>query len=736
MSYYGPQSGGEGSNTEATASEAKPLPKTSSQQSHRSSVTSLSRLLHQYKFNKQLRKEIRVVAWKDEWELQDVGKGLLSVLDDEDLQQEQQQPSVPSSMSIADALEMITVWKSRLNATQGLPHSIESTAGLAQIYWRDTERRQRRQALCAMSISELRLAYSSAVVRCINGFADTMQQERSMAASVSNLCGHLGIPMWVVDVRHEASHNTLPSIEVLRMAASTLLEFLKTEYWIPTCSDWRKEFELQGAEGDTIDQSFETGKTKEPIELLQEYKACASAWASREMIVVENGDTSASITDTAKRKRTKSGDPGPPKTRILPYDPLFGEVGSLSSSDDNDDEADDDEDVKEGNRGDWDEPMVGNIFGSAIGTNTNRFALLEPPKKKKKKPEVKEKKKKPIRKMPKKQKGEITPTECAKRFVKSTSPHKGYGIAIRFLVWGGIGGAPVGRGVLIPGSEKAFPATQDGLSKCWHRYSPLIHVICPTWPGFCSTLLVHLVDFALSIEEQVVEEGEMDLGSARKLYFLLAWIRLLLSHRFVVTLDEAFSAENSSSEGEKKTKSASSGLMLAKLKHLNCLEYPLYRLLDRCRRWQKISNRTLTIKPDAHHDLRSASHEIRQWLEEILGSQISDMESEGQKLPDANSNSVSLPMDVEHRENLERNGLSLVKGAISLEEMEALLADGAQGPVQQTDDAPIQASTPILAVDVMEDTAAKQVVNITRPAWVRCTNWDSCAIGTLPGYPA
>jgi len=145
----------------------------------------LSRSSHHHKYNKKLRKDIRTVPWKDGWEFQAVGKALLSVLEDDDNnendendhgknregqrhQQEQEftvlrdnkedeiirpqhhhQDQKPNNkeppppimmMSIVEALEMITVWKSRSN---GLPHSIESTAVLAQVYWRDSQQRRR-----------------------------------------------------------------------------------------------------------------------------------------------------------------------------------------------------------------------------------------------------------------------------------------------------------------------------------------------------------------------------------------------------------------------------------------------------------------------------------------------------------------------------------------------------------------------------------------------------------------
>jgi len=43
----------------------------------------------------------------------------------------------------------------------------------------------------------------------------------------------LGLPGWVVDLRHDAAHGELPTLPSLRMAAKTLLEFFSTLYWKP-----------------------------------------------------------------------------------------------------------------------------------------------------------------------------------------------------------------------------------------------------------------------------------------------------------------------------------------------------------------------------------------------------------------------------------------------------------------------------------------------------------------------
>ena len=41
----------------------------------------------------------------------------------------------------------------------------------------------------------------------------------------------VGLPRILVDVRHEASHNELPSLALLRLAAGSALTWLAHSYW-------------------------------------------------------------------------------------------------------------------------------------------------------------------------------------------------------------------------------------------------------------------------------------------------------------------------------------------------------------------------------------------------------------------------------------------------------------------------------------------------------------------------
>ena len=730
MSYYGPAS-----QDAAQRKVARRLSQYDYNQ-HRDPDESvqLHRAGHFNRHNKRLRRTFRIVPWRDEQELQAVGKAMLSVLEF---------PNDPINQAMApeEAFATISIWKSR---QEGLPHAIESTAALSQVYWRDSQRRARR--FRGVSVMELRLAYSAAIVRCINGFADILQQQRAMAASVSSLCGQLGIPSWVVDTRHEGSHNSLPNLEVLRLSASTLLEYMKSEFWIPRCAGWNNGDNETNSVVDTANRipiQGEDTKDRSPIDYLLEYKVCALAWNKARGLSIDDGETNGDKKSTGKRQKKSSS--GPQKTRILPYDPLFGEVGSLLDSSDEEDNSDAADDNRKGPQVNLDKPVVNSsIWGSSVGTNTNRFILLDiSPTKKKKKGKDKKKSKKPIQKSIKKKKGEKSPTDCAKRFVQSVpSLQEGYKVAIQYLLSGGVGELPWGEGVLISDPKNAFPPTQQGVIKCWQLYSPLVHVICRSWPGFAANMITYLVDCILSLEEEMLcdeSETENSIGRqqrkamTRKLYFLSAWIRLLLSQRFVAALDQSFAVTTISSKNSNPLE-----LPLAQLSHLEYLGYPLESLLDRCRRFH--SSRSIAAKPG----LTETSQSVVRCLEAVFGQTNAGnfgYPEMDEPQPDTKQN-VSGNINEKGDNVLAETDAGISSEAMSLDEMEKMLLSEDDDNRNEVRDEPElrtnndsdfveQASTTLTETN---GTSADSEAPIRRPAWIRCERWDACAIGSLPGY--
>ena len=731
MSYYGPASQG----SPKSKRQATRLPQYDYSQDPDHNLASLHRVGHFNRHNKRLRRTFRIVPWRTEGELQAVGKALLSVLDPTN-QSNNEGLTPPKEMSPEEAFCVVSVWKSRL---EGLPHAIESTAALAQIYWRDSQRRALRSkgfSSFDVSVIELRLAYSASIVRCINGFADILQQQRAMASSVSNLCRQLGIPSWVVDTRHESAHNALPNLEVLRLSASTLLEFMRSEYWTPRCPEWNN-----GNNESPIPSESETlpSKNSSPVDFLLKYKACALDWAKARGATIDDIEAKGT---TGKRKKKSS----PPKTTILPYDPLFGEYGTLgdSSDDDDSDGTDDNSNIESK----LDKPVVNSIWGSSVGTNKNRYILLDISTTKKKKKDQK-KQKKSIKDV-KKKKGEKSPTDCAKLFIQSVSSlQEGYAIATQYLIWGGVGGAPMGQGALISCSDDVFPATPDGVTMCWQLYSPLVHVISRTWPGFAANMITTLVDCVLSIEDSTSSQEndtdqctqEQDGGSTRKLYFLSAWIRLLLSHRFVAALDQNLSLKSISSKYDNPLE-----LPLAQLDHLECLGYPLNSLLDRCRGGNKHSTVSTVPDPGLMETSRSVIHCLETILGEIKVDIFGDLETIQSPQDDHEKALPSISERLEEKKHgtTNNNEPEISSSAMSLDEMEKMLLlddndnDNSNEPATTTEPI-INESSNVVEQSLIElpDTkfTRKQQALIRRPAWIKCERWDACSIGSLPGYP-
>lgn len=257
------------------------------------------------KKRKRQRTQTRVNPWKDVFELDRCGQELLFASEPCDRMENDR---------IGNALQLVQTWNLRSN--EKLPHAIDTTYHLALVLWKDF----------ACGQSELRPSYAMALIRGINGLADILQQQRSYAGSVANLCAEWGLPSWLVDIRHDAAHNELPSLPTLRLAAQTFLSFLGQRFWKPL-------------------QEAHAKQQKEATQLLLDYKAAAN-----KEIVVNNGE-------------------------------LVPEMVPIPIDDDDDDDDDD-----SSGEADQENPTEINLlWDQNIGKTLNRFAVLEDKKKEKKK---------------------------------------------------------------------------------------------------------------------------------------------------------------------------------------------------------------------------------------------------------------------------------------------------------------------------------------------------------------
>lgn len=132
-----------------------------------------------------------------------------------------------SSESVSMALNRIIAWQSR----GCLPVSVEITATIKDIHQRDPFFMEGILEEHVLSEEVLRMAYSMAIVRLLNGVVD--QSHKKKGQSISDSANLIGLPRLLVDIRHEASHNQLPTLPLLRLASKQALDWLKSHYWEP-----------------------------------------------------------------------------------------------------------------------------------------------------------------------------------------------------------------------------------------------------------------------------------------------------------------------------------------------------------------------------------------------------------------------------------------------------------------------------------------------------------------------
>lgn len=66
----------------------------------------------------------------------------------------------------------------------------------------------------------------------MNGLVDP-SQKGIYAQSIYNIANTIGLPSWLVELRHESTHDKLPSLSILRLGAKEILDWLFKNYWMP-----------------------------------------------------------------------------------------------------------------------------------------------------------------------------------------------------------------------------------------------------------------------------------------------------------------------------------------------------------------------------------------------------------------------------------------------------------------------------------------------------------------------
>ncbi|KAL1924814.1 uncharacterized protein VTP21DRAFT_4468 [Calcarisporiella thermophila] len=153
-------------------------------------------------------------------------------------------------------LRALGVKRVRMWASRGkVPHAVDSTATFVELQLKDRER--------GCSALELRLMYSMAFVRFVNGLVDPLQK-RAFAQSISSIADRLRLPHWFVELRHAATHEHMPSLEVLRNATHKALLWIQDNYWA--------EVERSRVEDVKMEDENEEGEKEAVRKAVKKYK--------------------------------------------------------------------------------------------------------------------------------------------------------------------------------------------------------------------------------------------------------------------------------------------------------------------------------------------------------------------------------------------------------------------------------------------------------------------------------
>lgn len=121
-----------------------------------------------------------------------------------------------------------------------------------------------------------RSTYAMALVRFVNGVADSFQT-RLYAQPIAAIAERVGLPQWLVQVRHMATHEDMPSLAVCREATTLALDWLNCCFWQPRLHPGAAAETAAAAEGNAIADERRACEAAAArlAQLLHVYRTCA-----------------------------------------------------------------------------------------------------------------------------------------------------------------------------------------------------------------------------------------------------------------------------------------------------------------------------------------------------------------------------------------------------------------------------------------------------------------------------
>lgn len=689
-----------------------------------------------------LRFNTKLTPWSGVAEFDAVGRGLLlaTALFPPAPSAEQHQhmmrcccPLGPNERSELDyALRSVAVWRDRAEGGR-LPHSVETSAALASILLEDATAHDSDGSAYhyhgrPTSELSLRMSYASAVIRATNGLADASVTNRGLkkpgyGVSVAALCERIGIPGWVVDMRHDAAHNDLPSLPSLRLASKTLLGYLGDKYWS----------ELVRLRGEA---------TIKAVGILDAYKASAKAAAVEHAAKINQQIAKAEARATMmkeKREQERSGKKKKNKQKEeegSDDDDDYMEFGRFSIFADTSSSSS----KKKGKKRPREESVVADEANDAApSTSKEQDAKKdesEPTKRSTGDSTGNKDTTDDTNSKPKKQKLP-SPLKLASQFIEEVTIDTGMQILLSYLVWGGVGDMPPEKGALVPGSPATIPETEQGFDKAKNRYVLLLAKISTAYTGFLHALVVNLVDLILLIEERQAGNNDIpiDAGDQRKLFFLGRWVKYLVSREFHSHFDPhlgVFPKGKIDLTRKRVWKWTEAEKLFmadcAPFEALHRWQFPLNSLYQRCSSSPsasgggKVTELISLFKKAGGDHILDDNVEVAGVLKTHADVNNEQASSSGQKAAEEKSSLLS------PHHNVGASGMSL-------EQMEALLSDSdAEDDIG--DKSKPEGDNQVNDANSDEDAILETPSNGKVTAWSQCKSWEPCAIGTLPGYPS
>lgn len=162
-----------------------------------------------------------ITPWRTHSDLLAVRQQLYSLNNENNNNNNNNNPTPPPEDLRRPAVSRIMAWKLRGN----LPHAVESTALLTDAIL--------HHDLTVNSIFSVRAVYAAAFTRFVTGFCDIgRNRERALEpSSMLEIARQIEMPDEFVALRHEATHEDLPSVQRLVAVCGQALEWLWRVYW-------------------------------------------------------------------------------------------------------------------------------------------------------------------------------------------------------------------------------------------------------------------------------------------------------------------------------------------------------------------------------------------------------------------------------------------------------------------------------------------------------------------------